>query len=99
LEPVDIRDGEPDASEHTDPVQRGRVPLPDDTVVIVDRAQAAVAEINRRTAAEREAADHAARLEPDEEARRAELARWADEAHEQTAEHDQGLDDEFSVGL
>jgi hypothetical protein len=75
------------------------VPLPDDTVVIVDRAQAAVAEINRRTAAEREAAAHAAQLEPDEDSRRAELSRWADEAQEQTTERDQGLDDDFSAGL
>jgi len=95
LEPGDIRDSQPDAHEHSDPVERRRVPLPDDTAVTVDRAQAALAEIARRAAVEREAAAHAAELEPDEDARRSELARWADEPDEQTAEHDQGWDDDL----
>ena len=57
LEVVDIRDTEPDATEHTDPVERRRVPL------------------------------------PDEDARRVELARWADEAKQsddRTAGQDRG---------
>jgi hypothetical protein len=39
------------------------------------------------------------RTQPSWDARRVELARWADEAEEQTAERDQGLDDDLSAGL
>lgn len=89
LATVDIRDSEPDPQEHNDPVERWRVPPPDLTASTVDRAQVALAEIHQRGAAEQAAAAHAAELEPDEDARRAELARWAedDQAEEASRAH------------
>lgn len=59
--------------------QRRRVPAADEVVVAVDRAQHAIAEINHRRDAKAASAAHAAELEPEEAARRVELARWADD--------------------
>ncbi len=88
--PVDIRDdATPDANEHTDPVEQRRVPLPDETAAAVARAHTARAEIARRAEAEARAAAHAAEVEPEEDARRAELARWADEDTDTDGQADQ----------
>jgi conjugative relaxase-like TrwC/TraI family protein len=81
--PPDIRDtAVPDAGERVDPAERRRVPLPDQTAATVDRAKLVLAEIETRRAAEAAEAAEQARagaVEPDEDDRRDELARWADQ--------------------
>jgi hypothetical protein len=78
--PRDIRDtSTPDPSEYADPADPRRVPVPDRTADIVERGQAAVAEIEQRAHAEDAARARADEAEPDDDARRAELARWADD--------------------
>jgi hypothetical protein len=74
-----------DKTEQQDPAQRHRVPTADETTAAVARAQAALAEIKARRAAD--AAQEA------EDARRDELNRWADqdraeEAARQDSEQD-----------
>ncbi len=66
---------EPDPREHNDTADRYRVPTADETAAAVARAQAALAEIKARRAADarREAQD------TEDIARRNELARWADQ--------------------
>lgn len=84
--PVDIRDSStPEASERVDPTERRRVPARDRTAADVARARLAVEEIEQRRIAEA-AADVAAQTRPDEDedARRAELARRANQSDEQT---------------
>lgn len=95
--PPDIRHvSTVDAGERRDPEERRRVPPLDETAVILHRAQAAVTELEQRARAEAAEAARAAHLEPDEDTRRAELARWADEdtdGEEQGRDRDHG--DEF----
>lgn len=69
----DVREiSTPDATEHTDPAQRQRLPSADETAEAVARAQAALGEI-----AARQEADEA--REAAEAARRDELARFAEQ--------------------
>ncbi|MDN5854038.1 MAG: hypothetical protein L0K86_14560 [Actinomycetia bacterium] len=72
-----------DATERADPAHRRRTPPPDETATTVARAGLAVEEINRRRAAEAEQATTA--LDEDE-TRRPELARWAED-DARAAEH------------
>jgi len=93
---ADIREiSERDAGERADPEQRRRVPLPDETAATVDRAQLALAEIGARRAAEADEAARAAEVGPDEDDRRDELARWA----EQDAADDSASGDDRDVDL
>jgi hypothetical protein len=82
LGPPDIRHiSIADPHERRDPEQRRRVPLVDETAATLDRAHAALAELEARAAAEAAEAARAVEVEPDEEERRAELARWAELDH------------------
>ncbi|MDN5749654.1 MAG: AAA family ATPase, partial [Pseudonocardia sp.] len=77
--PADIREtSAPDPRERTDSQQR-RVPLRDETAATVDRAQVAVAEIAARRDAEAAESARAAEVDPDEDDRRDELSRWAEQ--------------------
>ncbi len=70
----DVREtSAPDLTERTDPAQRRRVRTVDETAESVARAQASLAEITAREAAD-------AAREAEENARREELARWSNEA-------------------
>ncbi|MGQ0479999.1 MAG: MobF family relaxase [Pseudonocardia sp.] len=92
--PADIRDTSTrDAGEHTDPADRRRVLTPDETAVIMERAQAALVEIETRTQAEAAEASRVAELDPDEDTRRAELTRWADDDESQDVDGDDCGDD------
>lgn len=83
--PADIREtSEPDPGERTDPKQQRRVPLPDRTAATVDRAQLALDEIDARRHAEAAEQARTAETPPDDDDRRDELARWAEQDH---AEH------------
>jgi hypothetical protein len=95
--PPDIRHiSTADAGEHTDPEHRRRLPLPDHTAAMVDRAEAALSELEQRARAEAAEAARTAQLEPDDDTRRAELARWADEnTNTDEDSHARGADDEF----
>jgi len=82
---LDIRDlSQPDATEHDDVARRRDVPTAADTAAAVARAQAALAEIETRRAADaqREAREAAAAEQIN---RREELTRWAEQ--DQAAEH------------
>lgn len=83
-----------DRGECHDPEHRRRVPPVDETAATVTRAHAALAELQARAAAEAAEAARAVELEPDEDARRAELARWAerDTADGDTVDRDHGRD-------
>jgi hypothetical protein len=93
--PPDIRHiSTADRGERHDPEQRRRVPLIDETAATLDRAHAALAELQARAQAEAAETARAVELEPDEDTRRAELARWAelDNADGDLAERDRGRD-------
>jgi hypothetical protein len=98
--PPDIRHiSIPDPSERHDPEQRRRVPRPDETALMVERAHAALAELQARAHAAAAEAVRAVELEPDEDTRRAELARWAELDHTDNLERDHGRDTDDDLGL
>lgn len=82
----------PDPNERADPAQRRRVPPVDETTVAVERAQASLAEIAQRHAADTARAEaDAADREAAEAARRAELVDWSVDATD--TETAMGVDD------
>jgi hypothetical protein len=75
----DIRDtSAPDEAERADPGERRRVPRVDETAATVDRAEAALTELNTREHSDATNKAHADTQEPEESLRAAELNRWAE---------------------
>jgi hypothetical protein len=66
----------PYESERVDPTERRRVPRVDETAVTVERAQAALTEIEARKISDAGNEANAETQEPEESARRVELNRW-----------------------
>jgi len=76
----DIREiSHPDESERVDPAQRRRVPRIDETATTVERAQAALVELDAREVSDAANETHAETQEPDDSVRRIELNRWAED--------------------
>jgi conjugative relaxase-like TrwC/TraI family protein len=76
----DIREtSNPDESERVDPAEPRRVPRVDETAATVERAQAALTEIDTRQVRDADSEAHAATEEPEESARAVELHRWSED--------------------
>lgn len=90
--PADIRETSTrDPQERAD-AQRRRVPPRDETAASVDRAQVAVAEIQARRDAEVAEAARVAEAPPDEDDRREDLSRWAEQDNSDGADTGRGDD-------